>query len=140
MGLIDGVHYPDRDWHHGDKKAMIPPPVIPYSLPAPSVLATVVGASDARLPLRCRQAATLAAASRWAVRVTYARGPLIGATGAVLEHNVANVALRADRVGFRVVLTWAWRNGAWKADGAWILDPLIRPVASADALTTLREG
>jgi hypothetical protein len=142
MGLIDGVHYPDRDWHEGGAKAMIPPPLQPYTLPAPSVTSTLVDPGDSRIPTSCRRAYTLATANRWSARITRSRGPYIGDGGRVLDLEVPCLALRADRVGFRVVMSWVYRgtNPTWKFDGAWILDPRIRPVDSAAALDTLREG
>lgn len=141
MGVIDGIVYPDRDWHGGDKPA-IPLPPVPYSIPAPSVLATLVEPEDPRIPTSARQAHKLAVANRWTVRITRSRGPYIGTGGKVLDLEVPCLAIRADRVGFRVVMSWVYRgtNPTWKFDGAWILDPRIRPVDSAEALSTLKEG
>lgn len=115
-------------------------PPVPEPLPEPEVRAVVVDADDPRVPRNARLFGAVAERAGWAVRVSYARGPVEVSPGRADRRIkiVDSIMVRCDRD--QIVIAAYWQDG--KAEYGALLKPgaVYRHLTVTEAKVALTSG
>lgn len=106
--------------------------------PPPRQPATVVRPEHyGQLPMAVQQMIRQAQRGKWRFAVTTSCGPLVGASGEVLEKNVWSLVFRAER-NSQVVKSWIRRGQKWSTNGTWINRARVPSAAAMKWMTDER--